>query len=273
MTINISPIIFSLGPFAVRWYGAMYVLAFATFAWLMVQRIKGKEVLVNKDQLFDYMVAAAIGLLLGGRLGYALFYAPSFYFANPLQIIWPFHAGQFVGIGGMSFHGGLIGVITATYWFARKHNWSFWQLADNFVPAIPLAYTWGRIGNFLNGELWGRPTKAPIGMIFPRDPLGVPRHPSQLYEAFLEGIIVGVFLWKFRNHPKLQGKLLPAFLMLYAIARFIVEFFREPDTHLGAILGPLSMGQVLSTIMFFVGWYICFSLHYQGEVKKDDKKK
>ena len=253
---HLSPIIFSLGPLAVRWYGAMYVLAFTTFAFLMVQRIKRKEVLVSKDQLFDYMVAAAMGLLVGGRLGYALFYAPAYYLVNPVQIIWPFHAGQFVGIGGMSFHGGLIGVIFATYWFARKHSWNFWKLADNLIPAIPLAYTWGRIGNFLNGELWGRPTDAPIGMIFPSDPLQTPRHPSQLYEAFLEGIVVGLILWKFRNHPKLQGKLLPAYLFLYALARFIVEFFREPDAHLGAVLGPLSMGQLFSIVMIIVGlWF------------------
>ncbi len=255
MLYDITPYL-SLGPLRLHWYGIMYIVAFATFTLLALYRLQKHEGPYTPNNIFDFLVWAAVGLLAGGRLGYALFYAPSFFLANPFALIWPFQDGSFVGISGMSYHGGLIGVIIATVLFTKKFKLNLSSFADFAIPCIPFAYTWGRLGNFLNGELWGRPTEAAVGVIFANDVTGLPRHPSQLYEAALEGLVVGIILWTLRNNKKLQGRFLGLYLVLYALARFVVEFFREPDAHLGAVLGPLSMGQVLSLGMIIVGGYL-----------------
>jgi phosphatidylglycerol:prolipoprotein diacylglycerol transferase len=186
--------------------------------------------------------------LIGGRLGYVLFYDFSFFLSHPLRIIFPFEFSNgfhYVGISGMSYHGGVLGVLLATYLFCRKNNIGFWDWADLFCPAIPLGYTFGRIGNFINGELYGRVTSGVLGMYFPDDPTHQPRHPSQIYEALGEGALLFILLWSLRRRKALKGFFLPLYLVGYGVVRFGIEFTREPDPQLGFILGPLTMGQIL----------------------------
>jgi len=202
----------------------------------------------------------ARGVIIGGRLGYVFFYNFSFYLAHPLAVISPldFVTGELVGIYGMSYHGGLIGIFIATLFFIKKYKLNFWTFSDFVIPAIPLGYFFGRIGNFLNGELFGRATNSVLGMYFPSDSLGVLRHPSQLYEAFTEGFLLFIFLWIWRNEKKLQSKFLALYLIGYAVARFLAEFFREPDAQIGFIFGILTLGQLFSALMFFGGLILLF---------------
>ncbi len=201
------------------------------------------------------------GLLIGGRFGYALFYNFGYYFQHPLEIILPFDFSngiRFIGISGMSYHGGLIGVIIMSILFCRKRKIDFWKFADLFCPAIPLGYTFGRIGNFINGELYGRITTVPWGMYFPLDPTHSLRHPSQLYEAIFEGIVLFILLWLIRKKKMFDGFLIGIYICGYGFVRFIIEFFREPDSQLGFVLGPLSMGQVLCILMMMAGIAVLF---------------
>jgi phosphatidylglycerol---prolipoprotein diacylglyceryl transferase len=253
---QINPAIFSIGSFQLRYYSLMYIVAFAIVYFLVLYRIKHEKYKYTAENIQDYLVWAMIGLLIGGRLGYVLIYNFSYYAQHPLEIILPFDFSngiRFIGISGMSYHGGLIGVTIMTILFCRKFNINFWNFADLLCPAIPLGYTFGRIGNFINGELFGRVTTMPWGMYFPLDPTHSLRHPSQLYEAMFEGIFLFIVLWLIRKKKRFDGFLLGLYICGYGLVRFIIEFFREPDYQVGFILGTISIGQLLCLLMMLGG--------------------
>ena len=243
---NIDPVALDLGVVQIHWYGLMYLVGFAA-AWLLGRwRARRPDSPLTPEQVSDFVFYGALGAVLGGRLGYILFYNFGEYLAHPLTIlkVWE---------GGMSFHGGLIGVIVALALFARKQKLGLFQLTDFAAPLAPLGLCAGRIGNFINGELWGRVTDSPWGMVFPSGgPL--PRHPSQLYEAALEGVVLFIILWLYTLKPRPTMAASGLFLTGYGLFRFIVEFAREPDAHLGLIAFDwLSMGQILSAPMIIIG--------------------
>lgn len=272
LPMNLSPYIFDVGFFRLHWYGLMYIVAFVVTLLLVLYRIKHEDFPFSKEVVLDYLIWAILGLLIGARLGYVLFYNPAYYLAHPLQIFLPFdfqNGLQLVGISGMSYHGGLIGIVTATIWFVKKKKLHLGKLIDLFVPAIPLGYLFGRIGNFINGELYGRITDMPWGMIFPGAPYGKLRHPSQLYEAFFEGLILFLVLWFLRKKKALHGHLLSLYLIGYGIARFAIEFVREPDAQLGFVIGTLTMGQLLTSIMIIVGIVLLATHKRIGYAKKN----
>ncbi len=247
-----------VGPFAIRWYGLMYSLTFF-MAWpLLKYRARRWFPELTSDRLGDLIVWIMVGIVLGGRLGYALFYQGGYYIDHPLAIlkVWE---------GGMSFHGGLLGGLLAGILFARRHGYPPLKLADLVFPIAPLGLFLGRIGNFINGELWGKPTDLAWGMVFPGAG-HYPRHPSQLYEAFAEGIVLFALLWWIGRKPRPHGFLLSIFLIGYAVARFMVEFVREPDAHLGYLSMGLSMGQWLSLPMLAAGILL---MHFT--MKNEDK--
>lgn len=253
---RIDPYIVEIGSFRLSYYGLMYVVAFAVVYLLSLYRIRKKEAGYTPRDIENYLIWAALGLIVGARLGYIVFYNFEYYVRHPLEIFLPvsFEGGfHFTGIAGMSYHGGIIGVIVASIYYCRKHGIGFWDLGDFLVPAGPLGYTFGRIGNFINGELYGRPTDVPWGMYFPLDPHGLLRHPSQLYEAFFEGVFLFAILWPLRNRKPFRGFHVSLYLIGYGTVRFFIEFVREPDAHLGTVLGPLSMGQILSSLMMLCG--------------------
>ena len=241
-----DPIIFQLGPLAVRWYGFMYLCGFAAFWFLGVQRARRTDTCMKPDQVSDFLFYAVLGVILGGRVGSVLFYNFDRFIHDPIYLfkIWE---------GGMSFHGGLLGVLIATWFYQRKQGWGFFRLSDFIAPLVPLGLGFGRIGNFINGELWGRQTDMPWGTVFPQvDQLA--RHPSQLYQAFLEGFILFLILWLYSSRPKATGKISGLFLIFYGLFRFLVEFAREPDQHLGFVaFNWLTMGQLLSVPMIAAG--------------------
>lgn len=253
---QISPVLFSIGSFQLRYYSLMYIIAFVLVYLMVSYRIKHENYEYSTETIQDYMVWAMLGVIFGGRLGYVLFYNFSYYLQHPLEIILPFDFSngiKFIGLSGMSYHGGLIGVAVVSLYFCFKNKINFWRFADLFMPAVPLGYTFGRIGNFINGELFGRATAMPWGMYFPLDPTQQLRHPSQLYEAFFEGIVLFAILWLLRKKKHFDGYLLGSYLCGYGFVRFIIEFFREPDYQLGFVLGFLSMGQVLCLLMILCG--------------------
>ena len=241
-----DPIALQLGPVAVHWYGLMYLVGFA-LVWLLGRwRINaGKTDLTLRD-LEDLIFYCVLGVVVGGRLGYALFYKPSEYLANPIELL-------YVWQGGMSFHGGLLGVIIVLCLFAHKKGKPLLAIGDFLTPLIPLGLAAGRLGNFINGELWGRATTMPWGMVFPQSGDNLPRHPSQLYELGLEGLLLFVVLWWFSNKPRPLGQVSAVFLIGYGALRFLVEYTREPDAFLGLLAGGLSMGQLLSLPMIAAG--------------------
>jgi phosphatidylglycerol:prolipoprotein diacylglycerol transferase len=245
MKVNIDPILIELGPIRVSWYGMMYVLGFLLSYLLVRYQIKRKDFGVSRQEVEDLYFYLILGLIVGARLGYVLFYDLKMYLADPLEIVAIWH-------GGMSFHGGLIGVLIVGLLFAWRRKKSFWKIADLFIVTAPIGLGLGRIGNFINGELYGRVTHVPWGMIFSKGgPL--PRHPSQLYESALEGGLLFLILWFVKNRNLPSGGLLGFFLILYGVFRFFVEFFREPDPQVGFILGPFTMGQLLCTLMIVAG--------------------
>lgn len=213
-----------------------------------------------QDPIFDFLLFAFLGVLIGGRLGYVLFYNFSYFLENPLAVISPFSqiTGEFIGIYGMSYHGGLLGVLMTGWFFCWKRKIKLIDFADFIVPAIPAGYFFGRIGNFLNGELYGRATNVWFGMYFPEDAFKILRHPSQLYEAFFEGVILFLIFWIVRNRKSFQEKLLALYFLGYALARFLGEFFREPDEQIGLLFGNLTLGQLFSLGMFAVGLLLLF---------------
>lgn len=247
---NIDPVIFRIGPFTMRWYGLMYVFGFASSYLLAVYQLKKKVVAITRAQLDDLYFYLILGLIVGARLGYVIFYNLGFYIENPLEIFILWH-------GGMSFHGGLIGSFLAGYIFMRRKKIRFFSIADLIIPTCPPGLMFGRIGNFINGELFGKPSDVPWAMIFPQGGT-VPRHPSQLYEAFLEGLVLFIILWIYKGYKKREGDVFALFLILYGAFRIFCEFFREPDLPLGYILGFLSMGQTLSVAMIVAGLLLKF---------------
>lgn len=242
---HIDPVIVRLGPFAVRWYGLAYVAAFAV-AWFVLRSLDRRwELGLSEDDRLETLLAAVIGVVVGARLGYVFFYNLSFYLSEPLRIfaVWD---------GGMSFHGGLAGILVAAWVMSRRVPVSFLRLCDVGSVAAPAGFFFGRLANFVNGELWGRPSRVPWAMVFPgAGP--VPRHPSQLYEALFEGVVLFAVMWRMSRRRRPEGELLGWLLILYGAFRFMLEFFREPDPQVGLVLGPFTMGQLLSVPMILAG--------------------
>jgi phosphatidylglycerol:prolipoprotein diacylglycerol transferase len=253
---RIDPYILEIGSFRLGWYGLMYIVAFGVVYLMCLHRIRYEGFSYTKELLQDLFVWAVLGLIVGARLGYVVFYNPGYYLSHPLEIFLPFSLEggfRFTGISGMSYHGGLIGCVSAGIWFLKRRKMDIWPFADFIMPVGPLGYTFGRIGNFINGELYGRATDVPWGMYFPADLTGTLRHPSQLYEAFFEGVFLFTILWLWRRRLPFPGASLAIYLIGYGTVRFFIEFVREPDAHLGTVLGPFSMGQVLSFTMIAAG--------------------
>lgn len=241
-----DPIAFSLGPLAVRWYGLSYLLAFLLFLFLGRRRAKASPAGAWSPQdLDDLLFYGVLGVVLGGRLGYVLFYKPGYYLDHPLEIL-------AVWQGGMAFHGGFLGVLVALWFFAERRGKRWLEVTDFIAPLVPLGLASGRLGNFINGELWGRATDLPWAMVFPQvDPL--PRHPSQLYQFAWEGVGLFVILWWFSKRPRPMAAVSGLFLAGYGSFRFLVEFAREPDGFLGLLALGITMGQWLSLPMIFIG--------------------
>ena len=253
---HINPYIIQFGQFQIRYYGLMYIIAFATVYFLVTKRIKDEKYNLTKDTVENFFVWLILGIMIGARLGYVLIYNFKYYLYHPLEILLPFSMTggfHFTGLAGMSYHGGLAGMILSAIFFCRRKKISFWYMADLFTPAIPLGYTFGRLGNFINGELYGRVTSMSWGMYFPLDPTGQLRHPSQLYEAFFEGIFLFIILWSIRKKESLKGLLFSLYLIGYGLVRFLIEFLREPDHQIGYITGFLTIGQILCIIMILCG--------------------
>ncbi len=242
----------------------MYIVAFALTYFLVLYRIKHEvRFEFSKNQVNDITTYAIVGLIIGARLGYVLFYNISYYVRQPLEIFLPFSFSNgfaFTGISGMSYHGGLIGILLAVFWYIRKARLDYWDVMDLYVPVVPLGYTFGRLGNFINGELFGRATTSPIGMYFPQAPDKALRHPSQLYEAFFEGIFLFILLWSIRKMKLPGGAMLAIYVFGYGAVRFFIEYFREPDAHLGFVLSSFSMGQILCAAMMAGGMGLYFYL-------------
>ncbi|MEG1197265.1 MAG: prolipoprotein diacylglyceryl transferase [Raoultibacter sp.] len=246
---HLDPIAFSLGPFSVHWYGIAYVLGFICAGFVIYHVAKRWEIEVDFDALLTVMLCAIVGVIVGGRLGYVLFYGDGQYLANPLEIF-------MTAKGGMSFHGGLIGALVAGIVAAKIIHMPYFTLADLGCIGAPIGLFFGRCANFVNGELWGAPTDAPWGVVFGGAAGAMPRHPSQLYEALLEGVIIFLVLYALSRKlpPRPRGTFLGLFLALYGIFRFAVEFVREPDAQLGYLWGGwLTMGQLLSLPLVVVG--------------------
>ncbi|MGI9279381.1 MAG: prolipoprotein diacylglyceryl transferase [Endozoicomonas sp.] len=244
---EIDPVAISLGPLKVHWYGLMYLAGFAGGWWLAVQRAKKSNGLWNPEQIGDLLFYVAVGVIVGGRMGYVLFYNFDYFLQNPL---WLFSIWE----GGMSFHGGLLGVLLAVFLYGRKLGKNFFQMTDFIAPVVPLGLGMGRLGNFIGGELWGRASDVPWAMVFPTDPSQMPRHPSQLYQFAIEGIILFAALWWFSAKPRPRMAVSGLFLLIYGIGRFCVEFVRQPDEQLGFIAFDwLTMGQLLTVPMILLG--------------------
>jgi phosphatidylglycerol:prolipoprotein diacylglycerol transferase len=244
---HINPIALQLGPLAVHWYGLMYMAGFLTFIWLGRKRIVALNLKqINNKTLDDLLFYGVLGVILGGRLGEVLFYNPGYYFSNPLKIL-------AVWEGGMSFHGGFLGVLVAMAVFAYQHKLRWLELMDFIAPLVPPGLAFGRLGNFINGELWGRPTDATWGMVFAHVD-NLPRHPSQLYEFALEGVLLFIILWLYAKKPRPVGSVSGLFLIGYGSFRFLAEFTRNPDDGIfGLMTLGISMGQWLSLPMVVIG--------------------
>jgi phosphatidylglycerol:prolipoprotein diacylglycerol transferase len=242
---QIDPVIFSVGPIAVRWYGLMYLIALGFAYFLAMREVKSGRSPYSEQQVSDLLFYGFMGAVLGGRIGYVFFYQFERFLADPLYL---FQITQ----GGMSFHGGLLGVIAVLFIFAKLTKTSLFQVGDFVAPLVPIGLGIGRLGNFINGELWGRTTDVPWGMVFPGAGPD-PRHPSQLYQFFMEGLLLFVIVYLYSRKPRAVGSVGGLFLAGYGVFRFIAEYFRQPDDHLGLLTLGMSMGQWLSLPMVIVG--------------------
>jgi phosphatidylglycerol:prolipoprotein diacylglycerol transferase len=258
---QIDPVALQIGPLAIHWYGLTYLAAFGLFLLLGRLRLAhqpfagvAQPLPWTKRDVEDILFLGVLGVVAGGRIGYCLFYKPAYYLANPLEVfaVWQ---------GGMSFHGGMLGVMVAMVWYARTRQRPFMQVMDFVAPCVPTGLAAGRVGNFINGELWGRVAdpSLPWGMVF-RGAGDLPRHPSQVYQFLLEGLLLFVLLWLYARKPRARGQVSAAFLFGYGVFRFIAEYFREPDAHLGLLALGMSLGQWLCVPMILGGallWWWC----------------
>lgn len=255
---DIDPIALALGPITIYWYGLTYVGGLMFAWWLGKQRAQRPDSPIKEAQIDDLIFYAALGIIGGGRIGYALFYGSGSLLDDPLRVfrIWE---------GGMSFHGGFLGVVIAMWLLCRNHKIEFVGLVDFIAPLAPVGLALGRLGNFINQELWGRPAEVPWAMVFPNDPLGLARHPSQLYQFALEGVLLFVILLWFTRAPKPPWSAAGLFLLGYGIFRSTAEFFRQPDAHIGFdALGWLTRGQMLSLPMIIAGAAIMIWAYRRG---------
>ena len=252
---EINPVALQLGPLAIHWYGLTYLAAFGLFFFLASRRLRHAPYASitgpgawSRQDIEDILFLGVMGVVIGGRLGYCLFYKPGYYLAHPLEIF-------YVWQGGMSFHGGMLGVLASQVWFARSRRRPWLQVMDFIAPCVPTGLAAGRVGNFINGELWGRfsAPDLPWGMVFARSGSLLPRHPSQVYQFLLEGLLLFVLLWLYARKPRKMGQVSGAFLTGYGALRFIAEYFREPDDFLGILALGLSMGQWLCIPMILAG--------------------
>ncbi len=261
---HINPIAFSIGDFKVHWYGIMYLIGFAGGWGLCLLPYRRQRIGLNREQVGDLIFYAAVGVVLGGRIGYMLFYNLPTFLHHPLVIfkVWD---------GGMSFHGGLIGVILAMLIFGKKHQKTFFMLGDFIAPVVPIGLAAGRIGNFINGELWGRVTTVPWGMIYP-DAGPLPRHPSEIYEFLMEGVLLFLILWIFQRKDRPTMAVSGLFLFLYGCFRFFCEFFRQPDPQLGFIaFGWLTQGQLLSIPMIIFGGIFLWVAYHRKKMPNGEQ--
>ncbi|HUJ02724.1 MAG TPA: prolipoprotein diacylglyceryl transferase [Rhizomicrobium sp.] len=251
---DFDPVAVAIGPFAIRWYALAYIVGLLIGWRYCLWVAKRPPAVASPAAIDDFLVWATLGVVLGGRLGYVLFYKPDFYFQNPGEILQLWH-------GGMSFHGGALGVLTALVLFCRQRGLALLAFSDIITSAVPIGIFFGRVANFVNGELWGRPTDVPWGVIFPGAPdrVPTPRHPSELYEAGLEGLVLLLILFYFVRFTRAREKpgiVSGIFLIGYACARIFCEFFREPDAFLGFLWFGATMGQLLSIPVFLLGLYL-----------------
>jgi len=258
---QIDPVALQLGPVAIHWYGLTYLAAFALFYFLGTRRLGHEpyrslavQGVWSRKDVEDILFLGVLGVIVGGRLGYCLFYKPGHYLTHPLEIF-------MVWQGGMSFHGGLLGVIGSMVWFAKSRARPFWQVMDFVAPCVPTGLAAGRVGNFINGELWGRFSnpELPWGMVFPQSGSMQPRHPSQVYQFLLEGLLLFVILWLYARKDRLERRVSAVFLIGYGVMRFIAEYFREPDDFLGLLALNMSMGQWLCVPMIAFGIWLYLS--------------
>ena len=250
---EIDPVIFAIGPLKIRWYGLMYVIGFVLAWWLAKRRCRRSDSPINGEQVDDLVFYALLGVIIGGRVGYALVYGWDQLTSDPLYLFK-------ITEGGMSFHGGLAGVMLAMWLHGRKLGHTIWRMTDFVAPLVPLGLGFGRIGNFINGELWGKPTDVPWAFMVNGQGL----HPSQLYEALLEGFVLFAVLWVYSSKPRPYMAVSGLFLLLYGVFRFFVEFYRVPDAHLSYLaLGWVTMGQILSAPMILAG-AVMLALAYRG---------
>lgn len=269
IALQFGPLVFSkpimgftqLGPLAIRWYGLMYILGFIFGYLVLKKRVREANLRMDPALLMDFAFYIFLGVLVGGRIGYILFYNPVMFASNLREVVALWH-------GGMSFHGGLIGSILSGWIFCRQRGLSYYRMADALIPAIPIGLGLGRLGNFINGELWGRPTDASIAMVFPADPTHLPRHPSQLYEFAMEGVLLFILLWVLRNRKMPMGTLFWTFISGYGLARILGETFREPDAHLSYLLGNWATAGMILSLPMFLGGLVMIVLGYRTEWRR-----
>ncbi len=253
---HIDPILLRLGPLQIRYYGLMYMTALMVAYGLISYRIKKEKTGFSQETLDGIMTWAILSIILCARLVYVLFYNFSYFKVHPVEIFWPYqevNGEHYFGLSGLSYHGGLLGVALVISIYCGVNRLNIWKFGDLVSSAVPLGYMFGRIGNFLNGELYGRVTNAPWGMYFPTAPTYELRHPSQLYEALFEGLFLFLIIWPLRQKKFFDGFIFAIYLIGYGIVRFVIEYFREPDAQLGFVFQNLSMGQILCLSMILAG--------------------